>query len=105
LFAVSGTQTALAHGLTPAMAALLGMLTGIGGGVVRDILVSEIPVVLRGELYALAALAGAAVVVAGHLLQLPPAPTTIAGAGLCFAMRLIAIRRGWFLPVAGDNSR
>ena len=59
LFAVSGTQTALAFGLNPVMAALLGMLTGIGGGMTRDVLLAEIPTVLRADLYALAALAGA----------------------------------------------
>jgi uncharacterized membrane protein YeiH len=100
LFAVSGTQKALAFGLTPFVAALLGMLTGIGGGMLRDVLVSEVPTVLREDLYAVAALAGAAVVVAGHLPHLPPAATTIAGAGLCFGIRLVAIRRGWSLPTA-----
>ena len=53
------------------MAALLGMLTGIGGGMVRDVLLAEIPTVLRADIYATAALAGAAVVVVGHLLALP----------------------------------
>jgi uncharacterized membrane protein YeiH len=100
LFAVSGAQKALAFGLHPIMAALLGMLTGIGGGMVRDMLVAEIPVVLRSDLYAVAALAGAAVVVIGSLLQLPSTATTIVGAALCFGLRLIAIRRGWHLPVA-----
>jgi uncharacterized membrane protein YeiH len=100
LFAVAGTQKALAVGLNPFVAALLGMLTGIGGGVLRDLLVNEIPVVLRTDLYALAALAGAGVVVAGHLAHWPPTATTIAGAFLCFAMRLVAIRRGWSLPAA-----
>jgi uncharacterized membrane protein YeiH len=100
LFAVSGTQKALAFGLNPFIASLLGMLTGIGGGMLRDVFVSEIPTVLREDLYAVAALAGAAVVVAGHLLHLPPTPTTIAGAALCFGIRLVAIRRGWSLPTA-----
>lgn len=100
LFAVAGTQKALAFGANPLASALLGMLTGIGGGVVRDLLVNEIPVVLRADFYALAALAGAAVVVGGHLLHWPPAATTIAGAILCFGIRLIAIRRGWNLPLA-----
>jgi uncharacterized membrane protein YeiH len=56
LFAVSGAQKALAFGLHPVTAALLGMLTGIGGGMLRDVLVLEIPIVLRAELYAVAAL-------------------------------------------------
>ena len=71
LFAVAGAQTAIAFGLNPVMAALLGMLTGIGGGMARDVLLAEIPTVLRSELYAVAALAGAAVVVIGAALQLP----------------------------------
>ena len=100
LFAVSGAQKALAFGLDPIMAALLGMLTGVGGGMVRDILVADIPTVLRADLYAIAALAGAAVVVIGDLLHLPPTATTIVGALLCFGLRLMAIHRGWHLPVA-----
>jgi uncharacterized membrane protein YeiH len=76
------------------------MLTGIGGGVLRDLLINEIPIVLRADLYALAALGGAGVVVAGHLLHWPPTATTIAGAILCFGMRLVAMRRGWNLPPA-----
>lgn len=98
LFAVAGTQKALAFGVNPFVSALLGMLTGIGGGMLRDLLVNEIPVVLRADLYALAALAGAGVVVGGHLLRWPPTATTIAGAILCFGLRLVAIRRGWNLP-------
>jgi uncharacterized membrane protein YeiH len=103
LFAVSGTQKALEFGLHPVMAALLGMLTGIGGGMVRDVLVAEIPTVLRADLYAVAALAGAAVVVTGSLLHLPSTAATIAGAALCFGFRMMAIRRGWHLPIAGPR--
>jgi len=90
LFAVSGAQKALAYGLNPFMAALLGMLTGIGGGMARDVLLAEIPTVLRTDLYAVAALAGAAVVVIGNVLHLPSPAVMIAGALLCFALRLMA---------------
>ncbi|MFC7302285.1 trimeric intracellular cation channel family protein [Cognatiluteimonas weifangensis] len=100
LFAVTGTTKALAAGLGPMGAVLLGMLTGIGGGMVRDILAARIPVVLQSELYAVAALAGAALVVLGRSLHLPGAPTLLAGALLCFGLRYLAIRRGWRLPVA-----
>ena len=100
LFAVSGTQKALAFGLNPVMAALLGMLTGIGGGMTRDVLLAEIPTVLRADLYAIAALLGAAVVVIGHTLQLSSTAVTIAGAALCFGLRLMAIHYGWHLPIA-----
>ena len=107
LFAVSGTQKALAFGLNPIMAALLGMLTGIGGGMVRDILVAEIPAVLRAdiEIYATAALAGAAVVVIGQQLHVPAVAATVAGALLCFGLRLMAIHRGWHLPTARRPDR
>src|SRR5689334_8461501 len=105
LFAVAGTQKALGFRLNPVMAALLGVLTGIGGGMLRDVLVAQVPTVLRAELYAVAALAGAVVVVVGHVLNLPPTAMAIAGAALCFAIRLIAIRRGWHLPVAALPQR
>lgn len=100
LFCVSGTQKALAFGIDPLMAALLGMLTGIGGGMVRDVLLSEVPVVLQSDIYAVAALAGAAVVVIGDALRLPSVAAAVAGASLCFGLRLAAIRRGWHLPIA-----
>jgi uncharacterized membrane protein YeiH len=98
LFAVSGATKALALGLGPIPATLLGMLTGIGGGMARDLLVAEIPSVLRGELYAVAALAGAAVVVAGDALGVSPTAAAIVGAALCIGLRVEAIRRGWQLP-------
>lgn len=102
LFAVSGTQKALGYGLNPVMAALLGMLTGIGGGMMRDMLTSEIPAVLRSDLYAVAALAGAIVVVVGHGLNVSPGATAVAAAAFCFGIRLVALWRGWRLPTAGE---
>jgi uncharacterized membrane protein YeiH len=100
LFAVTGASKALSHGLNPVMATLLGMLTGIGGGMARDLLLAQIPTVLRADLYAVAALAGAAVVVIANMLQLPAGAAAIAGAALCFGLRVLAIKRGWRLPVA-----
>ena len=103
LFAVSGAHKALAYRLNPVMATLLGMLTGIGGGVARDVLLAEIPIVLRADLYAVAALAGAATVVIANLLQLPAGAAALVGAALCFALRVLAIRYGWRLPVASGG--
>lgn len=100
LFAVAGAGKALAFHAGPVAATLLGMLTGIGGGMVRDVLVSEIPTVLRTELYAVAALIGAAVVVLGRMLHVPAAAAAIAGAVLCFGLRFVAMRRRWQLPIA-----
>ena len=102
LFAVSGAHKALLFHLGPLPAALLGMLSGIGGGVVRDMLVAEVPAVLRAEIYAVAALAGATVVVVGAWLGVPSSVATTAGALLCFGLRFLALRRGWRLPVAGE---
>lgn len=99
VFAVSGTLKALAFGANPLAAVVLGMVTGIGGGMLRDLLLSEVPTVLRVELYAVAALAGAAVVAVGTQLLVPVVPVAVTGAAVCFGLRLIAIRRGWELPV------
>ena len=104
LFAVTGTQKALGYGLNPIMAPLLGMLNGIGGGILRDVLVAEIPTVLRSDLYAVAALAGAVVVVIGDQLGIPSSVAAIVGAAICFCLRLLAIHRGWQLPSAHPGS-
>jgi uncharacterized membrane protein YeiH len=100
LFAVSGAKKALDYGLNPVTATLLGMVTGIGGGMARDILLSDIPAVLRADLYAVAALLGAAIVVGAYVLDLPPGLAALVGAGVCFGLRVLAIKRGWQLPVA-----
>lgn len=99
-FAVAGTQKALLYGLTPVMAPLLGMLTATGGGVLRDVLVNEIPIILRADLYASAAIAGAIVVVLAKLLHVFPIAGAITGGAVCFALRFAALRYGWRLPAA-----
>ncbi len=105
LFSVTGTGKALAWGLDPVMAAIMGMITCIGGGVVRDLLTGEVPVVLRAELYAVAALAGAGSVSVGSVLDLPDVPVALFGAGLCLFLRLMSIHRGWRLPVARPSGQ
>jgi len=103
LFAVTGASKALAYGINPVIAIVLGMVAGIGGGMARDLLLAEIPIVLRAQLYAVAALAAAGVVVIGHTLQLPMVPVTVAALIICFCLRVMAIRYGWQLPVAKFN--
>jgi uncharacterized membrane protein YeiH len=100
LFAVTGASKALVYHAGPVAAVSLGVLTAIGGGIVRDLLVGDVPVVLRRELYAVAALIGAVVVVAGAALHRPTSGAAIAGAALCFAIRVAAMRRDWHLPTA-----
>ena len=103
LFAVLGTGKALDFGLSPFAAMLLGMVTGIGGGIACDVLVARVPVVLQAELYAIAALAGGAVVALADVFNLPQHPAMVLGALVCFGLRYMGIRRGWRLPVAGPR--
>jgi uncharacterized membrane protein YeiH len=100
LFCVAGADKALAFHAGPVAATLLGMVTGIGGGMVRDVLVMEVPTVLRTELYAVAALLGAAFTVGGQRLGMPLQVAAPVGAVLCITLRLLALRYGWHLPVA-----
>jgi uncharacterized membrane protein YeiH len=102
LFCVTGAATALAHRLGVVDSVILGAITGIGGGMLRDVLVREIPTVLRGGLYAIPALVGAGIVVAAnqagdHTIVFP-----IVGASACFLMRMAGLRYGIGLPRAAD---
>jgi uncharacterized membrane protein YeiH len=102
LFCVTGAATALAHRLGAVDSVILGAITGIGGGVLRDVLVGEIPAVLRGGLYAIPALVGAGIVViayhAGdHTIVFP-----VVGAVVCFGLRMAGLRYGLGLPGAAD---
>lgn len=100
LFAVTGAQKAIDYGINPVMAAILGMITGIGGGMTRDVLVGDVPFVLRGDLYALAALAAGATVALGHVLGIAPLAPMLLGGAICVFLRLMAIYLGWRAPVA-----
>jgi uncharacterized membrane protein YeiH len=104
LFVASGTDKALAYHVGPVAAILFGTLTGIGGGMVRDVLVREIPTVLRTDIYALAALIGATAIIGGHALNLPSYLSATLGALLCFGIRLGAMHYGWRLPAAGISN-
>lgn len=99
LFVTTGTAVALETGAPAVTAALVGMITGVGGGVLRDMLLNEIPTVLRREIYALAAAAGAAVVVAGNALSLPQVPVALAAAVLVAGLRVLALWRRWNAPL------
>jgi uncharacterized membrane protein YeiH len=92
LFAVSGAEKALAMGFGTGQAVLLGAITAVGGGTVRDVLVLRIPTVLRSELYAIPALAGAAVVALAAQFGINDVAGALVGAGLCLLIRLIGVR-------------
>jgi uncharacterized membrane protein YeiH len=98
LFAVAGTEKALAFGIHPAIATLMGTLTGVGGGVLRDLLLSQVPAVLRVDIYATAALFGSAVMVVLQHLGMKPRWAALIGGAACFALRLVSVWQDWQLP-------
>ncbi len=105
LFAVSGARKALAFGHNPEAAILLGMITAIGGGVIRDVLLTRVPVVFQKEIYASAALAGAGVVVMGNYFGWHNDLVFPAGFLLCFTLRILALRYHWELPVFRNKNK
>jgi uncharacterized membrane protein YeiH len=100
VFCVTGASKALAFGLGPVQAALLGAITGIGGGILRDVLLNQTPTVLRQDLYAIPALLGAGVVAAAHELGSTSGVWTIVGALLCFGTRWLGMRGAIEVPTA-----
>lgn len=98
-FAVSGTSKALAFHIAPVPAALMGVTTAVGGGVIRDMLVNEVPTVLRRELYALPALVGALIIVAAAQLSRDLTPVAFAAAAVTAGFRLLALRFDWHLQL------
>lgn len=100
LFVATGTAKALDLGLGGVSAVALGCLTGIGGGILRDVLVGVVPVVLRRELYAVPAALGATVVVLGDEVGADASTTAVAAAVVVFAVRMLGVWRDWHFPVA-----
>lgn len=104
LFCVAGALKAHEYGLGPVPSAVLGMVTAVGGGIIRDLLAGRVPVVLRyGELYAIPALAGAALVATGAELGLDHAVVAVPGAAVATGWRLLALQRGWTAPVPRER--
>ena len=100
-FAVAGARKALTYGIDPLPAVLLGVLTAVGGGAIRDVLLAEVPRVLKGgELYAFAAMLGAFVVLAGDALGLSSAIVGVLGVLATVALRLVSVRFGVTAPRA-----
>jgi uncharacterized membrane protein YeiH len=103
LFTVTGTTKSLDFGVPTAGACLIGMLTGIGGGLARDLLLNEIPVVLQREIYALASLIGAGAVAILVRLDVANIANLILAGMLIFAIRLVALHRRWSAPTPRGN--
>ena len=98
LFAVTGAQKALLAGSNAEVAVLLGMVTAVGGGVMRDVLLNRVPVILQREIYASAALVGAGIEVAGERLGWASSWRTWVALSACFLLRSLSLRYGWNLP-------
>ena len=101
LFAVAGTEKSLSLGANAVTAAMLGMLTGVGGGMVRDILLAQVPIVLRADFYATAALAGAIVLVAAQRAGAGSRIAAALGGVTCFGLRMAGVIGHWQLPHFG----
>ena len=92
LFAITGASKAIDLGLGPAQAVILGAITGVGGGTLRDVLIRRVPPVLRTGLYAIPALIGATATVAAIRLDAYGLPAAIGAAVLCFLIRMLGVR-------------
>lgn len=102
LFAVAGAQKAVNFGITPFVAMLMGTVTGVGGGVIRDIVLARIPVVLQADLYASSAFVGAAVLIIARRLGVSPIAAALLAGAACFTLRLLSVHFGWQLPKVLD---
>src|SRR4051794_19448078 len=105
LFCVTGATKALDFGVGAVSAILLGAITGIGGGMLRDVLLLEVPIVLRHDLYAIPALLGAAILVIAQKVGGTSPVFPVLAAGVCVAVRLVGLDRGVNVPVAPSERR
>ena len=100
IFTVTGTTIALGANLGPAPAALLGMLTGVGGGVMRDLLAAEVPLIFRSEIYAVASMLGAIIIIVANQIGFSGIPVEVLAAVATFTLRMVSLQKGWKIPVA-----
>lgn len=98
LFAVSGTEEALLRSMSPLVAVMLGGITGVGGGTIRDVLLARIPNVLHADVYATAALAGSATMILCRRLGMKDTYSALVGGAVCFLLRVVSSWLHWQLP-------
>jgi uncharacterized membrane protein YeiH len=98
LFAIVGTRKALVYGMNPLVAVLLGTISGVGGGTIRDVLLAQVPTVLRADVYATAALAGAIVMAVTYRVGMPRVWAGAMGGAICFCLRVVSVWGHWNLP-------
>jgi uncharacterized membrane protein YeiH len=100
IFTILGADKALDVEVGKGVAVLLGVTTGVGGGVLRDLLLAQKPIVLTGQFYATAAIIGSAIYVGVIALGVAPHIAFWLPVLLIFVLRLVALRRDWSLPTA-----
>lgn len=100
IFAIAGTEKAMVYNMNPLVAALLGTITGVGGGTIRDVLVNQVPNVLRFEVYATAALVGSICMIAATKIRVPPTWAATFGGVVCFVLRVVSLWKHWNVPRA-----
>jgi uncharacterized membrane protein YeiH len=98
LFAVAGATKALEYKIPPLIAVMMGVITGVGGGTIRYMFLAQVPAILRVDIYAIAALVGAAIAVIGIRRGLPESVAMPLGAAACFVLRVVSVWRHWSLP-------
>ncbi|KAA9356224.1 trimeric intracellular cation channel family protein [Larkinella humicola] len=98
IYTIFGMQKALSLDVNHWAAILLGMISALFGGVLRDTLVNDLPLIFDRQIYATACLAGAIIYLIGHTLELDPTLNFLLSAGSITLIRLLAIRKGWSLP-------
>ena len=100
LFAIAGAEKSLSLGMNGLAAVLMGGVTGVGGGVIRDVLLNKVPTILFTDIYATAALAGAVILVVSQKAGLPTRWAAALGVMSCFALRVTAVWLHLNLPQA-----
>jgi uncharacterized membrane protein YeiH len=100
LFCVTGAAKAFAHGLGPLQSTILGAITGVGGGTIRDVIIRRVPTVLTSGLYAVPALVGAAITAVALNFDFYGTAVALAAAFVCFAIRLAGLRYNLNVPAA-----
>jgi len=97
-FAIAGTEKALLHKMHPFIAVLLGTITGVGGGTIRDLFLARVPRVLQADVYATAAMAGSVVMILCLKARLKPGLAAVFGGVVCFLLRVVSVWEHWNLP-------
>jgi uncharacterized membrane protein YeiH len=100
LLTVAGAEKAIESKLTPIAVVMMGAISGVGGFTLRDILLAEVPAVLRTDFLATAAIIGATVLIVARHLKLSAGWAALLGGGVCFVLRVVAVWQHWRLPTA-----